>query len=100
MLLFCERMKEVICIFVFFCSVLAYSRDFLFENDKSEYSIVVLNDDLECVDTAAKELQKYLQLVGNVNLPIVKCTQGISKAIFLSLDVNGDKDSYHYFTVL
>lgn len=92
-------MKEVICIFVFFCSVLAYSRDFLFENDKSEYSIVVLNDDLECVDTAAKELQKYLQLVGNVNLPIVKCTQGVSKAIFLSLDVNEDKDSYHYFTV-
>lgn len=92
-------MRSLIYILMFSFSVLAHSRNYLFENGKSNYSIVILNNGTECIETAANELQEYLRLVGDVKLPIIKSITEKTNVINLSVSYSGGKDSYHYYTV-
>ena len=49
----------------------SYSKFALFKNGESDYSIVLCNNASISEQTAAKELQSYIEQIGGVTLPII-----------------------------
>ena len=73
-------MKRVISVLVFVVVVVwvafaMFQRPTLFEGGKSNYSIVLCADASASEQTAARELQHYLEQIGGVVLPIIGCDQ-------------------------
>ena len=73
-------MKRVIFILILAVAVAwsaftAFQRPALFEDGKSDYSIVLCNDASVSEQTAARELQQYLEQIGGALLPIINCDQ-------------------------
>ena len=73
-------MKRVISVLVFVVVVVwvafaMFQRPTLFEGGKSDYSIVLCADASASEQTAARELQHYLEQIGGVVLPIIGCDQ-------------------------
>ena len=52
-----------------------FQRPTLFKNSKSNYAIVLCNDASTSEETAAKELQHYLQQISGTTLPIIGSDQ-------------------------
>ena len=73
-------MKRVIFILILAVAVAwsaftVFQRPALFEDGKSDYSIVLCNDASVSEQTAARELQQYLEQIGGALLPIINCDQ-------------------------
>lgn len=81
--------------------------NYLFNNGKSDYSIILTNDASESEKTAANELQQYLRQIGHVTLPIVTQAKGHrSKCVYIGwtkqtgLPKPSDVDeAYTYMTI-
>lgn len=56
-------------------SIFVFHKSTLFHNGKSDYSIVLCNNASISEQTAAKELQSYLEQIGGVVLPIINRDQ-------------------------
>ena len=56
-------------------SIFVFHKSTLFYNGKSDYSIVLCNNASTSEQTAAKELQDYLEQIGGVVLPIINRDQ-------------------------
>lgn len=88
----------------------ASAADWLFRNGRSDYQIVISPDASASEQTAAKELQQYIEQMGGAKLPITHDLQTSQRSIFVGYnprvaDMTGarkprkDDESFTYKTV-
>lgn len=86
-------MKRVIFILIVALAVIGaasivFGSTMLFKNGKSSYAIVLCTDASASEETAAKELQHYIKLIGGAELPIINSdrVEKNSKQIFIGFN--------------
>ena len=84
-------MKKVFALLIIFISVYTAYANILFENGKSDYSIVIPQNASASEEFAAAELQSLLLKSGQVTLPIVSVPGKKGRNIFIKTVPNGKK---------
>lgn len=79
-------LKTILCFIFFLCSLDSNAINYLFNNRKTNYDIVLNSTATTSEKTAANELQLYLKEISGTILPIRTNSQKSTKHIYIGLD--------------